>query len=29
MHELLGRLATWVVEMLDRSLITVPDIDEP
>lgn len=29
MHELLGRLATWLVEMLDRSLITVPDIDEP
>jgi hypothetical protein len=29
MHELLGRLATWLAEMLDRSLITVPDIDEP
>ncbi len=28
MHELLGRFATWVVEMLDRSLITVPDIDD-
>jgi hypothetical protein len=29
MQELLGRLLTWLVEMLDRSLITVPDIDEP
>jgi hypothetical protein len=29
MHGLLGRLATWLVEMLDRSLTIVPDIDEP
>jgi hypothetical protein len=29
MHELLGGLAIWLVEMLDRSLTIVPDIDEP
>ena len=29
MPKLLGRLVAWFAEMLDRSLIRVPDIDEP
>jgi hypothetical protein len=27
MRNVLGRLLAWVVEILDRNLITVPDID--
>jgi hypothetical protein len=27
MHKMLGRLVLWIAEMLDRSLITVPDIE--
>jgi hypothetical protein len=28
MRSALGRLIIWIAEMLDRSLVTVPDIDE-
>lgn len=28
MRNTLGRLIIWIAEMLDRSLLTVPDIDE-
>jgi hypothetical protein len=28
MRSVLGRLIIWIAEMLDRSLLTVPDIDE-
>jgi hypothetical protein len=28
MRSALGRLIIWIAEMLDRSLLTVPDIDE-
>jgi hypothetical protein len=28
MRSLLGRLIIWVAERLDRSLITVPEVDE-
>lgn len=27
MRNALGRLVVWMAEMLDRSLVTVPDID--
>jgi hypothetical protein len=27
MRNALGRLVVWMAEMLDRSLLTVPDID--
>ncbi len=29
MHRVLGRLVIWLAEILDRSLLTVPDLDEP
>jgi hypothetical protein len=28
MHSLIGRLVQWVAEILDRSLYTVPDLDQ-
>jgi len=28
MHSVVGRLILWVAEILDRSLLTVPDVDE-
>ena len=28
MRSVLGRLIIWIAETLDRSLLTVPDIDE-
>lgn len=28
MRSALGRLIIWIAETLDRSLVTVPDIDE-
>jgi hypothetical protein len=28
MHNVIGRLIQWVAEILDRSLLTVPDLDE-
>lgn len=28
MRNTLGRLIIWIAEMLDRSLLTVPDVDE-
>jgi len=28
MRSALGRLIIWIAEMLDRSLVAVPDIDE-
>jgi hypothetical protein len=28
MRSVVGRLIIWIAEMLDRSLLTVPDIDE-
>jgi hypothetical protein len=28
MRSVVGRLIIWMAEMLDRSLVTVPDIDE-
>jgi hypothetical protein len=28
MRSVLGRLIIWIAEILDRSLLTVPDIDE-
>lgn len=29
MRNTLGRLIIWIAEILDRSLLTVPDVDEP
>ena len=28
MHKILTRLVTWLSEILDRNLITVPEVDE-
>jgi hypothetical protein len=28
MHKMLDRLVSWLAEMLDRSMIMVPEIDE-
>jgi hypothetical protein len=28
MHSIIGRLILWGAEVLDRNLITVPDLDE-
>jgi hypothetical protein len=28
MHSVVGRLIQWVAEILDRSLYTVPDLDQ-
>jgi hypothetical protein len=28
MRNTLGRLIIWIAEILDRSLLTVPDVDE-
>jgi hypothetical protein len=28
MHKILTRLVTWLAEILDRNLITVPEVDE-
>lgn len=28
MHSIAGRLILWVAAILDRSLLTVPDVDE-
>jgi hypothetical protein len=29
MHKILTRAVNWLAEILDRSLITVPEVDEP
>jgi hypothetical protein len=29
MHRVLGRVVIWLAEILDRSLLVVPDLDEP
>jgi hypothetical protein len=29
MRSIVGRLVIWLAEMLDRNLLTVPEIDEP
>ncbi len=29
MHTIVARLVTWLAEALERSLIMVPDLDEP
>jgi hypothetical protein len=29
MHRVLGRVVIWLAEILDRSLLLVPDLDEP
>jgi hypothetical protein len=28
MHSIIGRFIQWVAEILDRNLITVPDLDD-
>jgi len=28
MHNIIGRLIEWVAEILDRNLLTVPDVDD-